>query len=38
MVENNIIEGWDSQSNGTKSCLDIPDGLYVNLGIGIPEK
>lgn len=38
MVENNIIEGWDVNQMAQKVALDIPDGSYVNLGIGIPEK
>jgi len=38
MVENKIIEGWDVKQMAQKVALDIPDGSYVNLGIGIPEK
>ncbi len=38
MVENKIIEGWDVNQMAQKVALDIPDGSYVNLGIGIPEK
>ncbi|MBG0782478.1 MAG: CoA transferase subunit B [Bacteroidales bacterium] len=38
MVEKNIIQGWDVNQMAQKVALDIPDGSYVNLGIGIPEK
>ena len=35
-IEKNII-GWDRNQMAQKAALDIPDGSYVNLGIGIPE-
>jgi 3-oxoadipate CoA-transferase beta subunit len=37
MVETKIIKGWDRNQMAQKTALDIPDGSYVNLGIGIPE-
>ncbi len=30
--------GWDREQMAHKAAQDIPDGAYVNLGIGIPEK
>jgi 3-oxoadipate CoA-transferase beta subunit len=32
------IEGWNVNQMAQKVSPDIPDGSYVNLGIGIPEK
>lgn len=30
--------GWDREQMAKRAALDIPDGAFVNLGIGIPEK
>ncbi|MDP2423734.1 MAG: 3-oxoacid CoA-transferase subunit B [Bacteroidales bacterium] len=37
MVINESIKGWDRNQMAQKVAFDIPDGTYVNLGIGIPE-
>src|SRR6056297_714859 len=37
MVEKDIIKGWDKNEMAQKAALDIPNGAYVNLGIGMPE-
>ncbi|HSV88025.1 MAG TPA: 3-oxoacid CoA-transferase subunit B [Bacteroidales bacterium] len=37
MVENQPITGWEMSEVARQVALDIPDGSYVNLGIGIPE-
>ncbi len=35
---NELKEGWNVNQMAQKVARDIPDGSYVNLGIGIPEK
>jgi len=37
MVSNQLITGWEMNEVARLVALDIPDGSYVNLGIGIPE-
>ncbi len=37
MVITESKKGWDRNQMAQKAAIDIPDGAYVNLGIGIPE-
>jgi 3-oxoadipate CoA-transferase beta subunit len=37
MAVNKSVKGWNREEMSKKVAYDIPDGSYVNLGIGIPE-
>jgi len=37
MVKEEINDGWNRNQIAQKVAFDIPDGAYVNLGIGLPE-
>jgi 3-oxoadipate CoA-transferase beta subunit len=37
MTEHTAVKGWTREQMAQRLALDIPNGSYVNLGIGIPE-